>query len=151
VAASIAVAAATVAVLHTEHDAPGVVTNSPSSTTATTAPVTTAPAPTSTMPRSSTGSRSSTPASPTVTTGTSLLTEPELADRCGRPQVEFRSDCSAPRPATFVPGEGGCAHLGGYLAVYYGTAPALPSGVANDPAYRFAVGDDVWWIVPESD
>jgi cytoskeletal protein RodZ len=85
------------------------------------------------------------------TTGTSLLTEPELAGRCDVPQPEFRADCYAARPETFVAGEGGCAVLGGYLAVFYGEPPENPWDGATDPMYRFAVGDDVWWIYPESD
>lgn len=85
------------------------------------------------------------------TTGTSLLTEPELAGRCDQPQPEFRGDCYAARPAAFVAGEGGCAVLGGYLAVFYGDPPENPADGATDPMYRITVGDDVWWIYPESD
>jgi len=82
-------------------------------------------------------------------TGTSLLPEAELASRCDQPDVEFRSDCYAERPATFTPGEGGCAVLGGYLAVYF-TDPPAGDGTADDQ-FRFPVGDSVWWIYPESD
>ena len=81
-------------------------------------------------------------------TGTSLLGAAELAEKCDERAVEFRSDCYAERPAQFVVADGGCAVLGGYLAVYY----ERPPEGADDPAdNRFPVGDDVWWIFPESD
>jgi hypothetical protein len=186
-AASIMVAAATVAVLHA-HDDAAVVTNSrPPTSEATVTTTATAP-PGQTSASTVPTSPGTTPSDPTTvaerpgsltsattairsacrrfygfnvtdvspppggnTTGTSLLTEPELASRCDQPRIEFKAGCYAPRPATFVPGEGGCANLGGYLAVYYG-APADPtSGYATDPTHRFQVGDDVWWIYPESD
>jgi hypothetical protein len=85
------------------------------------------------------------------TSGTTLLAEPALVARCDDPPVEFRGDCYAQRPATFVAGEGGCAVLGGYLAVYYGDHPAGTWDGVDDPMYRFTVGDDTWWIYPESD
>lgn len=85
------------------------------------------------------------------TSGTTLLTEPALVARCDDPPVEFRGDCYAQRPATFVPGDGGCAVLGGYLAVHYRDHPAGTWDGVDDPMYRFTVGDDTWWIYPESD
>jgi hypothetical protein len=75
------------------------------------------------------------------------LGEPELAGTCDQPRIEFRSDCYADRPATFVPGEGGCAYLGGYLAVFHGQDPQADG--SGD--FTFPVGDDVWFIHPESD
>ena len=87
-------------------------------------------------------------APPAGSPGTSLLTESELVAKCDRPQIEFRSDCYAERPATFVPSEGGCAYLGGYLAVWYGEHPEIGDGTSD---YRFPVDDDIWWIQPESD
>jgi hypothetical protein len=76
------------------------------------------------------------------------LGESELASTCDQPEIEFRSDCYANRPATFVPDEGGCAYLGGYLAVWHGEHPEIGDGTVD---YRFPVDDDVWWIQPESD
>lgn len=56
-------------------------------------------------------------------TGTSLLVAAELAEKCDKRPLEFRSDCHAERPAKFVVADGGCAVLGGYLAVYYERPP----------------------------
>ena len=81
-------------------------------------------------------------------TGTTLITEAQAVERCDAPTIQFRDDCYAERPPSFVPGVGGCADLGGYLAVYH-LAP--PEGGAPDELYRFSVGEDVWWIYPESD
>jgi len=73
-----------------------------------------------------------------------LLKPEELAAQCDVPELEWRSDCHAERPAQFVPGDGGCAYLGGYLAVWHGQQ-TFEGGDA------FEVGDDVWTVVPESD
>jgi hypothetical protein len=65
-------------------------------------------------------------------------------DPCDGP-VKWRPDCDADRPASFLTGDGVCAHLGGDLAVYAGARPdALPE-------QTFTVNDSVWTIVPESD
>jgi hypothetical protein len=83
-----------------------------------------------------------------TSTGTSLLGEPALVERCDEPAVEFRSDCYAERPPAFVPADGGCAVLYGYFAVFFDQPPAgFPSGAEH----AFRVGDDEWWIYPESD
>lgn len=179
VAASLAVVAGSAAMLTRDDNTNDVSTNSPppDEEPTTTAPETTLPTTTSTD-STTTSTESETPTEPVQvagdlpsattalraacrefydfvaddnqTTGTSILAEPELANRCDSPAPEFRSDCYAERPATFVPGEGGCAVLYGHLALYYGEPPDS-SDYANDPRHRFAVGDDVWWIYPESD
>ena len=73
-----------------------------------------------------------------------LLTPEELTAQCDVPDVDWRSDCYAERPAQFVPSDGGCAHLGGYLAVWYGRQTFEGGGA-------FDVGDEVWTVIPESD
>lgn len=75
------------------------------------------------------------------------LTEAELVAACDEPDIEWRGDCYTQRPAVFVPGVGGCAHLRGYLAVWYGRQPFA----ADHPPWYFDVGGETWTIVPESD
>jgi hypothetical protein len=75
------------------------------------------------------------------------LTEAELVAACDEPEIEWRGDCYTQRPAVFVPGVGGCAHLRGYLAVWYGRQPFA----ADHPPWYFDVDGDPWTIVPESD
>lgn len=174
VAASLVVIAGSAAMLTRDDDSDDVTTDAPppkeeptTSTPETTLPTTSSS--TSTVPTSSEPVRGDLASATTAiraacrqyygydmddnqTTGTSLLAEPELASRCDDPQPEFRSDCYAERPAAFVPGEGGCAVLYGHLAVYYDQPPdSSDPADTNDPTHRFAVGDDVWWIYPESD
>ena len=72
------------------------------------------------------------------------LTPEELAAQCDEPRIEWRSDCYAQRPAQFMPGDGGCAHLGGYLAIWFGRQPFEAGNV-------FVIGDDEWHVIPESD
>ena len=75
------------------------------------------------------------------------LTEAELVAACDEPEIEWRGDCYTQRPAVFVPGVGGCAHLRGFLAVWYGRQPFA----ADHPPWYFDVDGDPWTIVPESD
>ncbi len=74
-----------------------------------------------------------------------LLSSDELAQKCDEPAIEWRSDCYAERPPAFVAGEGGCAYLGGYLAVWHGRQSF------SEPHWLFEVGDEVWTVIPESD
>lgn len=74
-----------------------------------------------------------------------VLTEPQLVERCDAPAIEWRDDCYADRPPRFVVRDGGCAHLGGYLAVWAGTRADARSD------QRFSVDGTTWTIFPESD
>jgi hypothetical protein len=74
-------------------------------------------------------------------------TEAELSATCDEPTIEWRSDCYADRPAQFEAGAGGCAYLGGYLPVWYGSQPFAD----EYGTWYFTVGDEVWTIGPESD
>lgn len=80
--------------------------------------------------------------------GSTPLAPDELSRRCDEPPIEWRADCYAEDvPDTFEPGVGGCAVLGGYLAVRYGDDVVTDGGGA---VFDGANGDR-WWIVPESD
>lgn len=78
--------------------------------------------------------------------GTVPISPEALAARCDQPAIEWRSDCYDTQvPDDFEPRVGGCAYLGGHLAVHYGDA-------AGDSGAVFEGADgDRWWIVPESD
>ena len=74
------------------------------------------------------------------------LSEPELQERCDRGEITWVEDCyDETRPDHFTANAGGCAVLGGYLAVTHGAPPA------GDEMYLFRVGQDSWTIRPESD
>ncbi len=72
------------------------------------------------------------------------LTAEELAAQCDESPIEWRSDCYHQRPTQFVPGDGGCAHLGGYLAIWLGRQPYEAGDV-------FEIDNDEWHVIPESD
>ena len=74
------------------------------------------------------------------------LPEATVRSKCDLPPIEWRGDCYAARPPAFVPRDGGCAVVGGYLAVWFGR-PDFPV----DNAWKFRVGDDDWVVIPESD
>ena len=75
-------------------------------------------------------------------------TQAEIDRECGRGRIGWRSDCYADRPSRFIPRNGGCAYLRGYLAVWF--LPAYPTRPVYPP-HIFRVGQSTWVIQPESD